>query len=133
MERAVFSHLRAVRPEATPGTVEHDVRLAVHAPKEMVTAERGKTARLSRTRKKIGRDGEARAAADLTLRQTALGGFVMPVERGHPELPFEAVVPRQSKTFDAGVHIAARDRPVAGTIDPTPSTQAGTGDQPWPI
>jgi hypothetical protein len=128
VERAEFSRLCAVQPEATPGTVEHDVRLAVHAPKEMVTAERGKT-----TRQKIGRDGEARTAADMTLRQTALDGFAMLVEHGHPELTFETVVPRNPTTFDRDVQIAARDRLVARNIDPTPHKQAGTGDQSWPI
>lgn len=108
--RAAFARLCEVQPEAEPGTLEHDVWRAIHALEESLTEERGRTTRLTRTRQKIAKDGEAKTVSDLTLADKPSDGFAMLAEREMLDLSFEAVVLRHPGRFDDTVADAARAR-----------------------
>lgn len=113
VEDAAFARLCAVQPNAEPGSLEFDVWQSIFALEEMLREERGKTTRLSRTRQKITKDGEAKTCAELTLRSAPSEGFDMLVSRGRPELLFEAVVLRHSDRFEANIVEAAQNRMAA--------------------
>jgi len=118
VERAAFARLCEIQPEAEPGTVAHDVWKSIHALEEMLTDQKGRTTRLSRTRQKIGRDGEAKTVADLVARSEPSDGFHQLVELGHPGLLFEAVVLRHPNAFAGEIVHAARVRLSEWGIDP---------------
>ena len=109
VERAAELRLYSILPAAKEGTLEHDVWQSIHALEGALTAERGKTTRLSRTRQKIGRDGEERTVADLVTGKSS-DGFTMLIVRGMPQLTFEALALRHPDRFDSDVRRAATAR-----------------------
>lgn len=118
VERAAFLRLCSLAPEAAEGTVEHDVWQSIHALEELKRQAAGRAVRLTRTRQKITRDGEAKTVADLTLKRDASAGFSDLIDLGHPELTFEAVVLRHPDSFDDDIRVAARTRLTEAGVDP---------------
>lgn len=111
VHRAAVLKLYSVLPSAEPGTLEYDVWQSVYALEGELSAERGKTVRLSRTRQKIQRDGEAGTVVAL-VKGTESDGFRMLVDRQMLELTFEAVALRHRERFPDDVldHAASRLR-----------------------
>lgn len=107
--RAAKLRLFAVLPSEEPGTLEYAVWQSIHALEEELSSERGKTIRLSRTRQKIGRQGEAHTVSDLVLGKPS-DGFRMLADRDMLELSFEAVAIRFADRFSVEVALAARTR-----------------------
>jgi hypothetical protein len=118
VERAAMLRLYEVRPEAQPGTLEHDVWRSIYALEGALTDERQRTTLLNRTRPKIKREGEAATVADLVLKKVASEGFDMLMERGMPELTFEALALRHPDRFDEEVLKAASRRLAGAGVDP---------------
>ncbi|TCJ41272.1 hypothetical protein [Parafrankia sp. BMG5.11] len=121
VEHAALLKLYSVMPSARPGTFEHDVWQSIHALEGALKRERGKTTLLARTRQKIARDGELQSVADLVTGKES-AGFQMLIDRGMPELTFEAVALRHPQQFGQGVLDAARKR-----LEQTRSQSSTTG------
>lgn len=115
--RAALLRLAEILPEATPGSVEHDFWRTIHIFEEMLTDERGRTTRLSRTRQKITRVGVLKTLEDFCLARSATDGFRMLIERGLPELTGEAVVLRHADRFPEPLLAAARARLSSSGVD----------------
>ena len=107
---AAFQRLIAVQPYAQVGTIAHDVWRTIYAFEELPKEERRRTVRLSRTRQKIQRVGEASTVVDLVLKASPSDGFNMLDERDFLELSFEALVVARSSHFPSNVVDAARAR-----------------------
>jgi hypothetical protein len=107
---AAFRKLISLVPSEHPGTVEHDFWQTVHAFEYLLTEEREKTTRLSRTRQKVARVGVVQTLKDWALSGKETDGFRMLLDRGMPELTGEAIVLRHPGNFDPEVLAAARQR-----------------------
>ena len=114
---AAFHKLVLVLPSERPGTVEHDFWRSVYTLEIVLTKERKKTTRLSRTRQKVDRVGVHRVLVDWALARKKTDGFDMLLERNMPELLGEAVVLRHPDEFKADVVAAARNRLEASGVD----------------
>lgn len=117
VERAAFLRLIALVPAANPGTVEHDFWQTVHAFEEMLSEERGRTTRLSRTRQKVQRVGVIQTLKDWALSEKETDGFTKLLERQMPEMTGEAIVLRHPQHFDDAVQNAAKNRLMAAKVD----------------
>lgn len=115
VREAALRKLYEISPDAEPGTLEHDVWQSIFALEGALTEERGKTTLLSRTRQKIKRDGELQTVADL-VRKPPSEGYRMLLERGWPELTFEAVALRHPDHFDSNTLAVARERLQASAV-----------------
>jgi hypothetical protein len=107
---AAFRRLISITPAERPGTVEHDFWKTLQAFEYLLTEERGKTARLSRTRQKVARVGVVQTLRDWALSNKETDGFRMLMDRGMPELTGEAIVLRHPTSFEPDVLAAARQR-----------------------
>lgn len=116
VRHAAELRLYAILPAEKPGTLEYDVWRSIFALEGALSAERGKTTRLARTRQKIARDGEHRTVADLVVGK-ASDGFQKLLERNMPELTFEAVALRHAERFDDEITAAAKARLVGAGFD----------------
>lgn len=114
---AAFRQLIAVLPKEKPGTIEYDFWQTIHAFEHVLSDERGKTTRLSRTRQKVARVGEIQTLKDWALSAKSTGGFAMLLERNMPELTGEAIVLRHAAHFSADVVAAARHRLAQAEVD----------------
>ncbi|KZL15712.1 hypothetical protein [Pseudovibrio sp. Ad37] len=76
----------------------------------VLSGERGKTIRLSRTRQKISRVGVQKTLTDLTLKPTPSEGYYLLRDRNMLDLSAEAVVLRFPSHFEEEVLQAARTR-----------------------
>lgn len=110
IEDAAFRRLIAILPKEAPGTVEYDLWQTIYAFEHVLSDERGKTTRLSRTRQKVARVGEAETLKDWALSTKSTDGFKMLIERSMPELTGEAIVLRHAGKFESDVVAAARKR-----------------------
>ena len=119
--------LYEILPSEKPGTFEHDVWRSIHALEGTLTAERGKTTRLGRTRQKIARVGELETIKDLILGAKPSEGFFMLIERKMSELTFEAVALRHPLRFDPAVLSAAAARLGSVLANPLHQPAAGEG------
>ena len=118
VERAAQLRLYEVRPEAQPGTLEHDVWRSIYALEGALTGERERTTLLGRTRQKIAADKEAATVASLVLKKDASEGFHMLLERNLAGHTFEAVALRHRERFDQEVVDAAAERLRGAGQDP---------------
>ena len=109
VQRAARLRLYEVSPAEAPGTLEHEVWQSVLALEDALSDESATTKRLSRTRQKIGRDGEHKTVCDLIMGKPS-PGFAMLVDRDMIELTFEAVALRFPGRFDPEVLAAAERR-----------------------
>ena len=114
---AAFRQLISIMPSEQPGTVEHDFWQTIHAFEFVLSDERGRTTRLSRTRQKVNRVGVVQTLKDWAFSKKSTDGFDMLLERGMPELTGEAIVLRHSEQFDDEIQNAARERLVQAGVD----------------
>lgn len=116
---AAFRRLVSILPAEQPGTVEHDFWQTIHAFEHILTEERGKTTRLSRTRQKVARAGVVQTLTDWANDKKETDGFRMLIDRAMPELTGEAIVLRHPDQFDEDTVASARARLEHASVDPS--------------
>ncbi len=114
---AAFRRLVSILPSEKPGTVEYDFWRTIYSFEYVLSEERGRTTRLSRTRQKVQRVGVVQTLIDWALDTKQTEGFRMLLERCMPELTGEAIVLRHPFQFDAAVVSAARVRLETSGVD----------------
>ena len=114
---ASFRKRVEILPSENPGTLEHDFWRSVYTLETVLTEERGRKTRLSRTRQKVDRMGVHQTLADWALKEGTTDGFDMLLERGMPEFCGEAVVLRHPDEFESHIVAAARHHLEAADVD----------------
>lgn len=117
LAEAAFRRLVKILPSEQPGTVEHEFWRTVHSFEEVLSEERGRTTRLSRTRQKVSRVVVRQTLIDWALSKTESEGYTMLLERGLSELAGEAIILRHQDRFEAEVVKAAQARLEASGVD----------------
>jgi hypothetical protein len=90
--------------------LEADFATVMRALDEALTAEAGKTKRLSRTRQKLGRVGLRQTLADLALKPSPSLGFIKLVEFNMGDMSAEALILKYRDQFEPDVVDAAARR-----------------------
>ncbi len=114
---AAFRRRISLVPAERPGTVEHDFWQTVQAFEYSLTEERGKTTRLSRTRRKVAEVGVVQTLRDWTAGPQEAAGFKSLLERGMPEFTGEAITLRHPEHFEPRTLEAARQRLTVAGVD----------------
>lgn len=114
---AAFRRLISLVPSEKAGTLEHDFWQTINAFELILSQERGRTTRLSRTRQKVARVGVKKTLEDWATSEKKTDGFKMLLERDMPEFTGEAIVLRHSKEFEEAAVIAAQRRLAAEGVD----------------
>lgn len=102
--------VEALKNHDNPDELELDFWKSIIALEFVLSQERGKTTRLSRTRQKIARVGIRKTLADLALSAEPSEGYFLLRDRGMLEMSAEAVVLRHPEQFDAETIAAAQKR-----------------------
>lgn len=90
--------------------VVFDFWKSITALEYVLSDERGKTTRLSRTRQKITRVGVKKTLKDLVMSPTPSDGYYLLQDRGMLEMSAESVVLRHLNAFHADIIEAAKQR-----------------------
>lgn len=117
VEDAAFRQLISIVPHEAPGTIDHEFWQMVQAFEHVLSEERGKTTRLSRTRQKVQRDGVVKTLVDWAQQTKPTQGFSMLIERDMPEFTGEAIILRHASQFSEAVTTAAKVRLVDAGVD----------------
>ena len=115
---AAFRRRISLVPDQSPGTVEHDFWQTVQAFECSLTEERGKTIKLSRTRRKVAEVGVVQTLRDWTAGPQETAGFKILLARGMPEFTGEAITLRHPQHFEPKMLDAARERLTVAGVDP---------------
>jgi hypothetical protein len=107
---AAFKRLVAILPQEEPGSLEWDFWRTIHAFELILSNERERTMRLSRTRQKVGRVGVVQTLIDWALDDKETKGFAMLFERNMLDLTGEAIILRHPTRFEVPVRDAAARR-----------------------
>lgn len=110
VEKAAFQRLIEILPQEQPGTLEWDFWRMIYAFEFMLTSERERTTRLSRTRQKVAKIGVQQTLVDWALDSKETAGFLMLLERNMLELSGEAIILRHPTRFGEDVREAASRR-----------------------
>ena len=114
---AALRKLVSVLPSERPGTVEFDFWRTIHSFEHVLTEERCRTTRLSRTRQKVQRVGVVQTLIDWAVDSKQTDGFRMLLERDMPELTGEAIILRHPDKFEHHIVSAAHARLEAAGVN----------------
>jgi hypothetical protein len=114
---AAFRRRISLVPDQSPGSVEHDFWQTVQAFECSLTEERGKTVKLSRTRRRAAEVGVVQTLRDWTAGPQEVAGFKSLLERGMPEFTGEAITLRHPEHFEPEMLEAARQRLTVAGVD----------------
>ena len=109
--RVALTQLCRVEGRNIDDPLESDFAVVMRALEEAMTAEAGKTKRLSRTRQKLGRVGVRQTLADLAVKPKPSVGFLKLVEFGMAaDMSAEALILKYKDEFEPEVIQAASAR-----------------------
>lgn len=108
--RAALRQLCRVEGRDIGDPLESEFAIVMRALEEALTAEAGKTKRLSRTRQKLDRVGVRKTLADLALKPKPSLGFIKLLEFGMADMSAEALILKHRDEFEPHVLEAAIKR-----------------------